>query len=288
MMHADLLKILSDGMPSFSKGQKRLAVYLSEHYEKAAYLTAKSLGEAVGVSESTVVRFAGELGYDGYPELQNALQSLIRSSLTSFERMEVSNTLIGESEVPDKVLLADIDKIRNTLEGLDRVTFEAAVNAISNANKIYILGVRSSSALAGFLNYNFRMIFDHVRLVQTTSGSEMFEEIMQIQKGDVMVAISFPRYSKRIINAVEYAKSREAAVVALTDSALSPIASTADHVLVAQSDMVSFVDSLVAPLSLINALIVAVARKKQDEVSERLRILEEVWDKYDVYDKKGT
>ncbi len=287
-MRGDLLKALSDGMPSFSKGQKRLAAYLLEHYDKAAYLTARSLGAEVDVSESTVVRFATELGYAGYPELQDSLRNLIRSRLTSFERMEVSNSLMSEGEVPDKVLLSDIDKIRNTLEELDRASFGDAVNAISAANKIYILGVRSSSALAGFLNYNFRMIFDHVRLVQTTSGSEMFEEIMQIQKGDVMVAISFPRYSKRIINAVEYAKSREAAVVALTDSPLSPIASTADHVLVAQSDMASFVDSLVAPLSIINALIVAVARKKQDEVSERLRVLEEVWDRYDVYDKKGS
>jgi DNA-binding MurR/RpiR family transcriptional regulator len=244
------------------------------------------LGVLVGVLESTVVRFAIELGFEGYPEFQRALQKMIRSRLTSFQRMEVTNSLIGEGELPDKVLLSDIEKIRRTLENIDRTSFERAVDAIVSAKQIYILGVRSSSSLAGFLNYNFRMIFDNVRFVQTTSRSEMFEQLMPMGKGDVMIAISFPRYSNRIINAVEYARSREANVVALTDSDLSPIAAYADELLIAQSDMVSFVDSLVAPLSVINAMIVAIARKKQDEVSDRLRALEEVWDKYEVYDKK--
>ena len=286
-MNGDLLNVIRDGMASFSKGQRLIATYILEHYEKAAYLTASRLGVLVGVSESTVVRFAIELGFEGYPEFQRALQKMIRSRLTSFQRMEVTNSLIGEGELPDKVLLSDIEKIRRTLENIDRTSFERAVEAIVSAKQIYILGVRSSSSLAGFLNYNFRMIFDNVRFVQTTSGSEMFEQLMPMEKGDVMIAISFPRYSNRIINAVEYARSREANVVALTDSDLSPIAAYADELLIAQSDMVSFVDSLVAPLSVINAMIVAIARKKQDEVSDRLRALEEVWDKYDVYDKKG-
>ncbi len=286
-MNGDLLNVIRDGMASFSKGQRLIATYILEHYEKAAYLTASRLGVLVGVSESTVVRFAIELGFEGYPEFQRALQKMIRSRLTSFQRMEVTNSLIGEGELPDKVLLSDIEKIRRTLENIDRTSFERAVDAIVSAKQIYILGVRSSSSLAGFLNYNFRMIFDNVRFVQTTSGSEMFEQLMPMGKGDVMIAISFPRYSNRIINAVEYARSREANVVALTDSDLSPIAAYADELLIAQSDMVSFVDSLVAPLSVINAMIVAIARKKQDEVSDRLRALEEVWDKYDVYDKKG-
>ena len=286
-MNGDLLNVIRDGMASFSKGQRLIATYILEHYEKAAYLTASRLGVLVGVSESTVVRFAIELGFEGYPEFQRALQKMIRSRLTSFQRMEVTNSLIGEGELPDKVLLSDIEKIRRTLENIDRTSFERAVEAIVSAKQIYILGVRSSSSLAGFLNYNFRMIFDNVRFVQTTSGSEMFEQLMPMGKGDVMIAISFPRYSNRIINAVEYARSREANVVALTDSDLSPIAAYADELLIAQSDMVSFVDSLVAPLSVINAMIVAIARKKQDEVSDRLRALEEVWDKYDVYDKKG-
>ncbi len=286
-MNSDLLGRLEEGMPVFSKGQRSIAVYVLSHYDKAAYLTASRLGAIVGVSESTVVRFAVELGFSGYPDFQAALQKLVRNRLTSVQRMEVTNNLIGEDEVLDKVLLSDMEKIRKTLEEIDHVSFESAVSAIAEAKNIYIIGVRSSSFLAGFLNYSLRMIFDQVRFVQTTSGSEMFEQIMSIGEGDVMIAISFPRYSTRIINAVEYARGKGADVVALTDSELSPIASYANQLLIAHSDMASFVDSLSAPLSIINALVVAVARKKQDEISERLRILEEVWDRYDVYDKKG-
>ena len=273
-------------MPRFSKGQKLIATYIVNHYDKAAYLTASKLGTLVGVSESTVVRFANELGFEGYPEFQHSLQEIIRTRLTSFQRIEVTNNLIGDGNVLDKVLLSDAEKIRRTMEEIDHASFEEAINRIVHAKTIYIIGVRSSSSLAGFLNFNFRMIFDNVKFVQTTSGSEMFEQIMRIGEGDVMIAISFPRYSKRIINAVEYARTRGADVVALTDSKLSPIASYADQLLIAQSDMASFVDSLVAPLSIINAMIVAVSRKKQDELTERLIALEEVWDRYEVYDKK--
>ncbi|MBQ7391645.1 MAG: MurR/RpiR family transcriptional regulator [Clostridia bacterium] len=280
--------MIEEGMPSFSKGQRLIAAYILEHYDKAAYYTASRLGTIVGVSESTVVRFANELGYEGYPELQRALKKLIRSRLTSFQRMEITNSLIGEDNVPEKVLASDIEKIRQTAAEIDHESFAAAVKNIVEAKNIYIIGVRSSSTLAGFLNHSLRMIFDNVRLVQTTSGSEMFEQIMQVGKGDVMIAISFPRYSSRIINAVEYAKGRGADIIALTDSKFSPIAAEADQLLLAYSDMASFMDSLVAPLSIINALVVAVARERETEVSERLRILEEVWDRYDVYDKKGN
>lgn len=285
-MNGDLLQAIRDGMASFSKGQRSIASYLLDHYEMAAYMTASRLGSTVGVSESTVVRFAIGLGYKGYPEFQQGLREMIRSRLTSFQRMEVTNHLIGDGDVLEKVLLSDVEKIRRTLEEIDRRSFEEAVEKIVNARRIYIIGVRSSSSLAGFLNFNFRMIFDNVRFVQTTSGSEMFEQIMRIGEGDVMIAVSFPRYSTRIINAVEYARGQNADVVALTDSKKSPIAPYANQLLLAHSDMASFVDSLVAPLSIINAMIVSVARKKQDEVAERLRVLEEVWDRYDVYDKK--
>ena len=285
-MNADLLKTIEDKMSGFSKGQKLIAAYVLGHYDKAAYLTASKLGAIVGVSESTVVRFANEMGYTGYPEFQHSLREIIRNRLTSFQRIEVTNNLIGDGNVLDKVLLSDAEKIRRTMEEIDHASFEEAIDRIVTAKKIYIIGVRSSSSLAGFLNFNFRMIFDNVRFVQTTSGSEMFEQLMRIGEGDVMIAISFPRYSKRIINAVEYARTKGADVVALTDSHSSPIAAFADQLLIAQSDMASFVDSLVAPLSIINAMIVAVSRKKQDELTDRLRALEEVWDKYDVYDKK--
>lgn len=284
-MNKNLLVLMEERMPEFSKGQKRIARYILDHYDKAAYMTASRLGSIVEVSESTVVRFAIEVGFDGYPEMQRALQELIRTRLTAVQRVDVTNSLIGEDDVLDKVLGSDADKIRRTLDEIDRKSFDEAVEKIVAARSIYIIGVRSSSTLAGFLNFNFRMILDNVKFVQTTSGSEMFEQIMSIGPEDVLIAISFPRYSKRIINAVEYATSAGADVISITDSRQSPIAAGADQLLLARSDMVSFVDSLVAPLSIINAIIVAVARKKPDDVRERLEKLEHIWDEYDVYDK---
>lgn len=284
-MNKNLLVIMEERMSEFSKGQKRIARYILDHYDKAAYMTASRLGSIVEVSESTVVRFAIEVSFDGYPEMQRALQELIRTRLTAVQRVDVTNSLIGDDDVLDKILGADAEKIRRTLDEIDRKSFETAVDKIVSAKSIYIIGVRSSSTLAGFLNFNLRMILDNVKFVQTTSGSEMFEQIMNIGPDDVLIAISFPRYSKRIINAVEYASSTGADVISITDSGQSPIAAGADQLLLARSDMVSFVDSLVAPLSIINAVIVAVARKKPDEVRERLEKLEHIWDEYDVYDK---
>lgn len=272
-------------MPTFSKGQKVIASYLIGSYDKAAYMTASKLGKEVGVSESTVVRFAIELGFDGYPELQRSLQELIRTKLTTRQRIEVSNTRIGDANVLQKVLMSDIDNIKRTLETVSHADFERAVEKIVAAKNIYIIGVRSSSSLATFLNFYFRLMFDNVRFVQTTSGSEMFEHILRIGAGDVMIAISFPRYSARLVNAVDYANAQGADVIAITDSTLSPIAAHASEILVSQSDMASIVDSLVAPLSIINALIVAVARSMQDSLAETFDKLERIWDDYDVYDK---
>ena len=287
-MNGDLLKHIEERMPSFSKGQKRIASYILEQYDKAAYITASKLSEIVGVSESTVVRFAIELGFDGYPDFQQSLQALMRNRLTSFQRMEVSKQLIGNGNVLEKVLVSDAERIRRTLDATDRNSFERAVEKIVSARNVYILGVRSSSYLAGFLNYYLRMIFDNVKLLQTTSGSELFEQLLPIGEGDVMIAISFPRYSKRVVTAVEFAKGRKANIISLTDSSLSPLAPLADELLVAQSDMASFVDSLVAPLSIINSMIVALSRRKQEELDSRLRELETVWDRYEVYDKRGV
>lgn len=284
-MQSNLLNTIEERFHGFSKGQKSIAQYILEHYEKAAYMTAAKLGSLAGVSESTVVRFADELGFAGYPALQRALRELVRTNLTSFQRVEVSDSIMGDKDVLEQVLLSDAEKIRRTLESVDREAFDKAVDNIVNAKRIYIIGVRSSATLAGFLHYNLQMVFDNLTLVQTTSGNEMFEQIMRIGEGDVMVAISFPRYSKRIIKAVEFAKRNGADVVALTDRASSPIAKEADQLLTANSDMASFVDSLVAPLSIINAIIASVARKKRDEITERLKKLEEIWDEYDVYDK---
>ncbi len=284
----DLLTLIAQRMPEFSKGQKQIAAYILEHYDKAAYMTAAKLGALVEVSESTVVRFASELGFDGYPELQHSLQELIRTKLTTLQRIEITNDRIGDTDLLENVLMSDVDKIKRTLEEIDRDSFDRAVDAMINAKMIYIIGMRSSSSIADFLFFYLNLIFPHVRLVRTTSGSEIFEQILRISKDDVIIGISFPRYSKRIINALEYAKSQSAHVIALTDSAVSPIAAPADDLLLAKSAMASFVDSLVAPLSIINALIVAIGKKKQQEVTETFEKLENIWDEYDVYDKSHS
>lgn len=288
-MKNDLLDRIKAALPEFSKGQKAIGNYILTSYDKAAFLTASRLGEVTGVSESTVVRFATALGYDGYPELQVALQELIRIRLTSAQRMEVTNDRIGEGDVLESVLNSDMAKIRSTLDTISREDFARASEAIVKAKRIYIIGMRSSASLASFIAFNFRFVFDNVTLVQTTSGSEIFEQLLRVTKDDVVIAISFPRYSKRIISAVEFAHMQGAHIVALTDSSLSPIAARADSALYAKSDMASFVDSLVAPLSIINALIVDIARKKNTELQNVFARLETIWDEYDVYDKdKGV
>ena len=283
-MKRNLLAEIESRMPDFSKSQKIISNYILKDYDKAAYMTASKLGAEVHVSESTVVRYAIELGFEGYPEFQHALQEIVRTKLTSFQRMEVTNNLIGDGDVLTKVLLSDIDKIKRTVEEIDRKAFDEAVDSIVNAKHIYILGLGSASVLARALNHSLRMIFDDVKLIMASSANEIYEQTISIGKGDVMIAISFPRYSKKVVNTVAFAKNSGAGVIALTDSAASPIASHADQALYARSDMASFSDSLVAPLSVINALVVAVSRKKQDELTVRLHQLEKIWEEYNVYD----
>ena len=281
----DLITKIQSELPGFSKGQKQIARFILEHYDKAAFMTASRLGVTVGVSESTVVRFATELGYDGYPHLQRALQEMIRNKLTSVQRMEVAGDRMGGRDVLQTVLHADTDMIRVTLDEIDRDAFQGAVDALMGAKRIYILGVRSSSALASFLGFYFNLLFENVTLVHTNSVSEIFEQVLRVGPGDVLFGISFPRYSKRTLSAMKYARDRGARVIALTDSQLSPLARVADHVLLARSDMASFVDSLVAPLSVINALIVAVGMSRRDEIEHTFNKLERIWEEYDVYKK---
>ena len=281
----DLITKIQSELPGFSKGQKQIARFILEHYDKAAFMTASRLGVTVGVSESTVVRFATELGYDGYPHLQRALQEMIRNKLTSVQRMEVAGDRMGGRDVLQTVLHADTDMIRVTLDEIDRDAFQGAVDALTGAKRIYILGVRSSSALASFLGFYFNLLFENVTLVHTNSVSEIFEQVLRVGPGDVLFGISFPRYSKRTLSAMKYARDRGARVIALTDSQLSPLARVADHVLLARSDMASFVDSLVAPLSVINALIVAVGMSRRDEIEQTFNKLERIWEEYDVYEK---
>ena len=284
-MSRDILATIQNSMADFSKGQKLIGRYILENYDKAAFMTAARLGKTVNVSESTVVRFAAELGYDGYPAMQKALQEMIRSKLTTVQRIEVSNDQLGDHDVLTKVVQSDIEKIRMSLEELSRQEFSNVVDAIVNARRIYILGVRSSTTLSDFLYFYFNLIFDNVRHVQTTLASEMFEQMLRVGEGDVVIGISFPRYSTRTVRAMEFARDQGATVVAITDSHISPLYETASYRLLAKSDMASFADSLVAPLSVINALIVAVGRKREREVTASFERLEQIWDEYQVYEK---
>lgn len=284
-MSDPLLATIDENLKRLSKGHKKIAAYIEENYDKAAFMTAAALGQKVGVSESTVVRFATELGFKGYPELQKELQQLIKSKLTAVQRMEVSENLIGDSDIITSVLNGDIELIRATAERTSREAFKNAVSEINRAKRIYILGVRSSAALASFLAFYFNLVFDAVTLIDTASASEMFEQMFRIDEKDVCIAISFPRYSKQTVNALRFIADRGAKIIAITDTEKSPIASFANHLLVARSDMASVVDSLTAPLSLINALIAGVTLSRRNEVYENFNKLEHIWDVYQVYEK---
>ncbi len=283
----DIFELLEEKKLKASKGHKKIAEYLLEHYDKASYITAAKLGERVGVSESTVVRFASELGFDGYPSLQRALREAARNKLTAVQRIEVSLDKLQGSDVFTKVLQNDIDNIRQTIEETASSSFEAAVDSIVSAKSIYVMGIRSSAALASFMGYYFKLMMPNVQIVRTGSRSELYEQLMRIGSGDLLIGISFPRYSKQTVTALAYAHSKGADSIAITDSMDSPAALNAKNVLLARSDMVSFVDSLVAPLSLINALTVAVSIRNYSEVSSSFKALEEIWDQYDVYEKNS-
>ena len=284
-MNHDILTLIQENMPTFSKGQKKIANFILESYDKAAFMTASRLGKRVGVSESTVVRFAAELGYDGYPDMQRSLQKMIRNRLTSVQRIEVANDRLEDHDLLSTVLQSDMEKIRLTLEEVDREGFDRAVDAIVSARKIYIIGVRSSAAIASFLSFYLNLIFEDVCLVTANTASDIFESLLRVGEGDVVVGISFHRYSSRTVQAMRFARSRGATTVAITDSEASPLAANSTYTLKARSDMASFVDSLVAPLSMVNALLVAVSRRKNDDLARTFRTLEEIWDEYGVYEK---
>lgn len=284
-MNRDILAAIQENMHTFSKGQRKIANFILESYDKAAFMTASRLGKRVGVSESTVVRFAFELGYDGYPDMQRSLQKMIRNRLTAVQRIEVTNDRLGDQDLLSMVLQSDIEKIRQTLEEIDRDSFDRTVDAIVSARKIYMIGVRSAASLASFLYFYCNLIFDNVVLVSASTASEIFESLIRVGEGDVVIGISFPRYSSRTVQAMSFARDRGAATVAITDSESSPLASISRYTLMARSDMASFVDSLVAPLSLVNALLVAVSRRKNEELARTFQTLEDIWEEYGVYEK---
>ena len=285
-MNGDILTILQQKVQSFSKGQKLLARYIMEAYDKAAFMTANVLGKTVGVSESTVVRFAVELGYDGYPSMQKAMQEMVLNRLTAVQRIEVTSDRLGNQDVVSMVLQSDAEKLRKTAEILDRSEFHAAVKTILHAKRIFVLGARSVAPLASFLGYYLNFMFNNVHVVTASGASEMFEKLICTGEEDVVIAFSFPRYSAATVKGAQYCRTTGAKVIGITDSRLSPLGQHCDHVLLAKSDMVSLVDSLVAPLSVINALIVALASGREQSLSKTFDTLEKVWEEYNVYEKR--
>ena len=280
-----LVQRMSDKLCSMSKGQKKLVNYITMHYSKAVFMTAAKLGKEVGVSESTVVRFAVLLGYSGYPEFQKALENMVQDKLNSIEKIEIASKKLSRQEILETVLKADAEKIRLTLDTIDRDAFETALDTILEAKKIYIVGIRSCAPLASFLGFYLNLMFDDVIVVSTNNSSELFEQMIRITEQDCIIGISFPRYSMRTLKAMEFANNRNARVITITDCKHSPMNLYSSCNLLARSDMSSVVDSLVAPMSVINALIVALCMKKQDKVIETLEILENVWDEYQIYSK---
>lgn len=282
-MISNLLVRIDMSRKDFSKGQRRIASYIEEHYDTAAFMTAAKLGEVVGVSESTVVRFAAQIGYDGYPYLQKAMQEMIRDKLNSIQRIEVTTGRIGDDDVVETVLNQDIDKIKRTIEELSREDFKKAVNAIINAENIYVFGVKSASHIAGFFAYYLDLIFGNVHVLDSTSKTTTYEKLFRISDKDVMIGISFPRYSTMAVDAMNFAHDRGAEVIAITDSMISPLVTNADEVLLARSDIASVVDTLVAPLSLINALLVDIVIERKEDIIHTFSELEQVWKEQNVY-----
>lgn len=285
-MNTDFLLLLQENEPTFSKGQKRIAHYITECYDKAAFMTANRLGKTVGVSESTVVRFAVDLGFDGYPSMQKAMQEMVLNRLTSVQRIEVANDRIGDQDILSMVIQSDIDKLRRTGELVSRDDFNASVKAVLGAKRVYIIGARSTAPLANFLGYYLNYMFNNVHIVTASGSSEIFEKIVGMRSDDVVIAFSFPRYSTSTLKAAQYCRSTGAEVIAITDNRESPLGRCATHVLCAKSDMVSLVDSLVAPLSVVNALIVAIASKREKELHRTFEELEHIWEEYHVYEKR--
>ena len=282
-MEKDVLVLIEENYNSFSKGQREIASYIMENYDKAAFMNAVKLGNIVGVSESTVVRFAFLLGYDGYPGMRRALQEMIRNRLTSVQRIEVAKDMMDSSDVLSSVLSGDAEKIRTTLDAIDKVAFEKAVDTLLGARQIYVLGLRAAAIISGFMGFYLNLTNENVKIVSDTYANEAFEQIVNIGEGDVLFAISFPRYSRRTLRAINYAKAQGATIVGLTDGEKSPIAELSDITIFAKSDMVSYLDSLVAPLSVVNAILVAMAHKAGDKVSQRFSKLEQIWSEYDVF-----
>lgn len=280
--NTDLIKLIQLNFSKLSKSQKLIAEYIMANYDKAAFMTAAKLGEVVGVSESTVVRFANTLGYDGYRDLQNDLHELVKNKLTTVQRISLTNDYTNKENLSKRVFKKDIANISKTFDELDYDNFEKAVETILNGERVYVLGLRSSSFLAGYLGFYLNFILNNVKVV-TAGPSDVFEQMLKVTSNDVVIGISYPRYSSRTLDALNYVKGKDCKVIGITDSILSPAAQISDITLIANSNMVSFVDSLVAPMSLINALIIAIGMEKREDITNYFEDLESIWKEYSVY-----
>lgn len=279
----DVISLIDAKYERMSKSHRKIASFIKEHYDQAVFMTAAEIGEVLEISESTVVRFASALDFDGFPDFQKTLAAWVKDKLNAVSKMGEKYGQSSQSELLTTVLRGDMEKINDTIERVDPAAFETAVDSIVAAKRVYIVGIRSCEPLADFLSFYLNMIRGNVVLLRTTSVSEMFEQMIRIDEQDVLIGISFPRYSMRTLKAMEFANDRNAKVIAITDSPHSPMNLYSSCNLFARSDMVSIVDSLVAPLSLINALVVALCLKCPEEVKENLEMLEQTWNNYQVY-----
>lgn len=280
--YADPLKVIQNNFSYLSKGQKKVAEFIINDYDKAAFMTAARLGEVVGISESTVVRFANTLGYIGYKDLQKSLQELIKNKLTTVQRLSMVNSFSNDESVLRKVMEKDMDNIEKTINEMDYENFEKSIELILNSEKVYIIGMRSSNFLAGYLGFYLSFLLENIKVV-TSGPNDVFEQLLNANDKDLIIGISYPRYSKRTLEALDYCKEKGCKIISITDSLISPASNYSDLSLVASSDMLSFVDSLVAPMSLINALIVTIGLHKKDDVKSSFESLEDIWEKYNVY-----
>lgn len=285
--YVDLIKVIQNNFNRLSKGQKLIAEFIINDYDKAAFMTAATLGETVGVSESTVVRFANTIGYEGYRELQRELQELIKNKLTTVQRISLSKDFTDYENALKQVVKKDMDNIEKTLNEIDYQVFQKAVETILKAENVYVLGLRSSSFLAGYLGFYLNFLLNSVKIV-TSGPNDVFEQLLKATNKDAIIGISYPRYSKRTLEALDYGKQKGCKIIGITDSLISPAAQYADVTLIASSNMLSFVDSLVAPMSLINAFIVAIGMEKREDITTYFEDLEKIWTKHGVYDTNNN
>ena len=282
-MNKDLIEIIKEKYDSLSKGQRAIASFLIDHYDKAAFMTAAEIGEEVGVSESTVVRFANTIGYSGYKELRNELHELVKTKLTTVQRLSMTDKYSDKESALKRVMEKDIENIQKTIEEIDYREFEKAIELILGARNVYILGMRSSSFLAGYIGFYLKFLVENSKVI-VAGPNDVFEQLLKVDSSDVLLGISYPRYSRRTLEAIDFSKEKGCKIISITDRIDSPAAQESDITLVASNDMLSFVDSLVAPMSLINALMVTIGMAKSEDVKSNFEDLEKIWNKYDVYD----